>query len=186
MSNGLGAGFFALTLLTVLAGLAGLSCVAALAVTGWHRRRGVVPNAIRYLLAALGVGIVGLGGFGVLVLIDESFRAAWLFVALDLAPFLVAGGYLRHRQDASRTAGIAATTGAWGGPFLLGLAVAFGVLAGAQSAFALAPVESRELRVAEFAFTVGGVAVAAGTVALGDRLLPAIGTTPTAADRRDR
>ena len=68
----------------------------------------------------------------------------------------------------------------------MGLVVAFGVQVGAQSAFALASVESRELRVAEFAFTVGGVAVAAGTVALGDRLLPAIGTTPTVADRRDR
>ena len=186
MSNGLGTGFFALTLLTVLAGLAGLSCVAAVAVTGWHRRRGVVPNAARYLLAALGVGIVGLGGFGVIVLIDEAFRAAWLFVTLNLAPFLIAGSYLRHRQNASMTAGMAATTVAWGGSFLVGVAVAFGVLAGAQSAFALAPVESRELRVAELAFTVGGVAVAAGTVALGHQLLPAIETTPAAADRRDR
>jgi hypothetical protein len=78
MSNGLGTSLFALTLLAVLAGLAIASGFAGLAVRIWARRRDSSrrrPGICWWV----GLVVVGIGGFGVLVLYDEASPAAWLF-----------------------------------------------------------------------------------------------------------
>jgi hypothetical protein len=172
MTNGLGAGFFALTLVAVLAGCALFGLLGTAVATVYFRQRGRVPPPVRYLLALVGVGVLGVGGFGVLVLYDEAPAAAWLFSWVVVLPFLAVGGYLARTTAGSRLEVLGATTMAWGVPFALGLVVVFGVMAGASAAFDLAPAESRGLGVAWIAAVAGGLTVVLGMLPIGARLGP--------------
>lgn len=72
MSNGLGAGFFAITLLVVLAGMAILVVLTMIASAVYHRRTGHIPMLFRYLLVVICAGVLGVTGFGILLLYDEE------------------------------------------------------------------------------------------------------------------
>lgn len=170
MSNGLGAGFFAITLLAVLAGLALLVVLSTGVSWVWYRRAGRVPAPLRYLLVAVGVGVLGVAGFGVLVLFDEAPAVAGLFALLVVVPLLVAGGYLERTTGLGRLDVAATTVMAWGLPFLLGVVVVFGVTTGLSSAFDLAPAEFRRLGVAWAGAAVGGITVVLAMIPLGTRL----------------
>jgi len=85
---------FSTLLVRILAGLAILVLVATVAGAVYKRRAGYVPRPFGYVLAVLCVGVVGVSGFGVLVLYDEASVLAWLFASIALVPFLVVGPYL--------------------------------------------------------------------------------------------
>lgn len=170
MSNGLGTGFFALTLLAVLAGLAILVVVTTIASAVYHRRTNYTPTPVRYLLGVLCVGVLGVAGFGVLVLYDEAPAAAWLFASFVVGPFLVVGSYLVRTTGLSRFDVITTTVMAWGIPFFLGVAVALGSLNGITSVFDLAPAESREMGVAWIAAAIGGVTIVLSMIPIGNSL----------------
>lgn len=170
MSNGLGAGFFALTILAVLAGLAILVTIATVASAVYHRRTGQMPTPLRYLLVVICLGVLGVAGFGILVLFDEAPAAAWLVGSIVVVPLLVVGAYLDRTTGFSRIEVVTTTVMAWGVPFLLGVVVVFGVTNGIGSVFDLAPAESRQLGVPWIAATVGGLAIILGMLPLGNRL----------------
>ena len=170
MSNGLGTGFFALTLLAVLAGLAILVIVATIAFAVYVRRAGDTPRLARYLLGMLCAGVLGVAGFGILVLYDEAPVAAWLFTSFVLGPFLVVSSYLVRMTELSRFDVIAVTVMSWGIPFFLGVAVALGALNGINSVFDLAPAESRQMGVAWIAGLIGGVSIVLSMIPIGNHL----------------
>lgn len=114
MSNGLGAGFVALTLLVLLVGLAVLALLVTAASIGFHRRRGRVPTVARYLLVGIGITGICVAGFGILLLLDEAPAAAWVFTSLVLAPLLLVGIYLAQSTGFSPVQLSTATVMAWG------------------------------------------------------------------------
>jgi hypothetical protein len=52
MSNGLGAGFFGVTLLMILLGLAAVLTLVLVGVVGFRRRTGTVPQLLKYVSIA--------------------------------------------------------------------------------------------------------------------------------------
>jgi hypothetical protein len=183
MSNGLGAGFFAISLLAVLAGLAILAILATIAATVLHRRTGRVPTLLRYLLGAICLCVLGVAGFGILLLSDEAPAVAGLFVTIVVIPFLLGGVYFERTTEGTRLAVISTTVMAWGLPFFLGVAVAFGVLNGISSVLDLAPAESRQLGIAWITGAAGGTAILLGMIPIGTRLG---GMVRSATGTRDR
>ncbi len=186
MTNGLGTGLFAVTLLGLLAGLALLTVLAAIAVALFARRTGRVPPSLRYLLAAICVGVLGVAGFGILVLFDEAPAAAALFASLAAVPVILAAVYFERTTGGTRLDAVGTTAMAWGGSFFLGVVVALGANTWINAAFDLAPAESRQLGVVWIATAVAGITVVLGTVLVGTRIGGWLrsGTGPAAAARR--
>lgn len=170
MSNGLGAGFFAITLLAVLAGLASFVIVTTIASAVYHRRTGNIPMGVRYLFGVICVGVLGATGFGILLLSDEAPAVAWLFTSIVILPFLIVSGYLAHTTGLSRLDILTTTVMAWGIPFFLGVIVTFGAMNGIESVFNLAPAASRQSGVAWIAATTGGLTIILSMILISDRL----------------
>lgn len=183
MSNGLGAGFGALTLLAALAGLSLLVALGAGVSYVLYRRTGRVPRPLRLPLVAVGVVVVGVAGFGVLALHDEAPPVAGLFVATVLAPFLVVGGYLLRTTESPLVDVAATTVLAWGLLFLPGVAVVIGVTVGASDVFGLAAAESQRLGVPWVASTIGGGTVVLGMLLVGSHLGDIFPASVSAPDR---
>lgn len=134
MTNGLGAGFFALAVLATLAGVAGLLVVAGgvgLLVGDGER----VHRRFQQLVVAL-LGVVAVvSGFGVLSLVDEALQVAGLVAGVVAIPLLAVGA--RARTHATVASGgeravdwvgvVAAAALAWSAPFLLSVAVLAGL-----------------------------------------------------------
>lgn len=170
MTNGLGAGFFALTLLAVLAGLALLVVLVTVAVYAFDRRTGRVPALLTYLVVVVGAVALGVTGFGILVLYDVAPPVAGLLALTALVPILVVGGYLDRTTELGRVDVVATTVMAWGPTFLVGLVVVFGVASGINAVFDLAPAESLQAGIPWIASAVGGLAIVLGMLPVSDRL----------------
>lgn len=170
MSNGLGAGFFAITLLAILAGLAILVILTTIAIALYHRRANYTPMWFRYLLVVLCAGVLGVAGVGILVLYDEAPAAAWVFTSFVGGPFLVVSIYLLRTTESSRFDVVVTTVMAWGVPFFIGVFVALGALYGINSVFDLAPAESRQMGVAWIAAAGGGITIVGSMIPIGNRL----------------
>jgi hypothetical protein len=135
----------------------------------YRRRTGSVPSPFRYLLVAIGVGVLGVAGFGVLVLYDEGPVAAWLLASIVLLPLFLVGVYLARTTALSRVDVLATTVMVWGVPFFLGVGVAMGVMTGLDSVLDLAPAESRRLGTAWIAAAVAGLVVTLSMITIGSR-----------------
>lgn len=183
MTNGLGAGLFALTLLAVIAALAVLAVAATVAAGICYRKSGFVPMPLRYLHVAIAVGVFGVAGFAVLVLYDEAPLAAGLFTSVVVVPFLLVSASLARSTDVARLDIIVATVMAWGIPFVLGLGVSVAVMTGLESLLDLAPAESRQVGVAWVAAASGGFVIVLGMLPLAPRLGQLL-VPPAAAQRR--
>jgi hypothetical protein len=168
MSNGLGSGFFGLTLLAVLVGLALVGVLATGVAYATHRRGSPMPAPLRYLFPAVGAGVLGVTGFAVLVMFDEAPALAGLFTLVAFAPFVIVGGYLARTTDLGRVKVFTLTTMAWGLPFLLGVFVAFGSMNGLTSALGVSPAGSEDL--AWVASAIGGLTIVVGMLLLKTRL----------------
>lgn len=176
MTDGLGSGFFALTLLVLLgvgAVLLGLTAAGALAL---DRRRGRVPVAVRFLAMVLLAAVVVVAGFGVLVLADEAVVAAALVVAIAFAP-VVAVVVRQRRAGRQPWLAVLATAGlAWGPSYLLGVVVAFGLDIALRELLDLAPAEPLSMAVAWVAAAGGGVVAAGVAAVVGARLASVLRT----------
>lgn len=183
MSNGLGAGFAALTLLAALGGLAIVSLLATVAAAVLVRRTGRLPGPLRYVFAALGVAVLGVTGFGVLALYDEAPAAAGLFLLLGLLPPPCVGLYLHGRLAVSALDLVATTVMAWAAPFLVGVAVAFGSMSALSTLFDVPPGGASGTSVPWIASALGGVVVALGAGVLGPRLVDVARSSTVLRDR---
>lgn len=171
MSNGLGAGFFAITLLAVLAGLAVLITLLTVISIVFTRRRGHSPRLLGYLTVIVGIAVVAVAGFGILVLVDEAPAAAYLITLIVGIPLIVEYLYLVRRTSLPRCEAYTATLMAWCVPFFLGVIAVFAVMNGIESVFELAPAESRQLGVAWIAATIGGFVVILSMIPISNHLI---------------
>lgn len=178
MSNGLGAGLFALSIVAALAGLAAVLALVAAAAVALHRRTGRVPAPVRYLAVAALAVVVAVAGFGVLALPDEVPVAAGLLVVAVPLPLAVAGYLVRRATALGPLDVLAAAALAWSLPYLAGVAVFLGVVVGADATLGLAPVESRRLGLPWVAVAVAGLAAIAGAALLGDRVAGVLASNP--------
>lgn len=170
MSDGLGAGFFGLTMLVVLLGIATLLIGCLAGVVRYRRRTGTVPCVLRYVAAGGVAGVVMVAGFAVVVLYPEAATLAGLFVSTVLLPLVVVGFYL-HRTTESNWVGLVSSTGmTWSLPFVIGLIVTFGLANVVTSMFDLAPVEARALGLYWIVSAVGGLVVVSGAILVGKRI----------------
>lgn len=170
MANGFGAAFGGLLLLAVVAGLAGLLALSVAGAVLSSSRGGSVPRGLRYLAAALVVGVVLVAGFAVAALVDEAPPVAAVFVATVFVPLGAVGGYLHRTCDVSGVDTVAATGLAWGGPFLIGVAVTFGVPTLISRVFNLSTGEFRQLGLQWLGTVLGGTAVLLGALRLASYL----------------
>jgi hypothetical protein len=170
MSNGLGAGFAALSILAALSGLALLVVLSTAASLAFHRRTGRIPSVLRYLPVASLVGVLAIGGFGTLAFYDEALVVSGLLVALVFIPLVAAGASIRRSPGMGRLDAVAATAMAWSGPFLVGVATVIGLLVTITEAFGLGTAAPERLTVAWIAVTGGGSAAVVGTLLVGDRI----------------
>ncbi|AZH26788.1 hypothetical protein [Haloplanus aerogenes] len=177
MSNGLGAGFAALTLLGVLGGIAVLATLSTVAAYAWVRRTGRLPGPFRY-----GFALLGVTGFGVLALYDEAPAAAGLFLLLGLLPQLVAAATLDRWLSVSRPDLVTTTMMAWSAPFLVGVPVTFGAMNALTSLLHVPAAGTSGTSVPWIASAVGGAVVALGTVLLGTRLVHVVRSVTTHRD----
>lgn len=186
MSNGLGAGVDALTLLVLLVGLALLSALATVASLAWYRQAGRFPSWLRYLFVLIGVSAVVVTGVGVIALLGEAPTAAGLFLLLGLLPLLGAGVALGRKTGATRLDLGVTTVMAWGPALLVGVIVTFGVMGVLMPLLDVPAAVASETSLPWVAATVGGaVAVVAATL-LGSRLVDvarAAGSNPGASHR---
>lgn len=166
MSNGLGAGLFGLTLLAMLVGLALLGVLGTIVSYVFHRQTDRIPLVLRYLLVLIGVSVLGVAGFGVLVMYDEAPIIAGLFTSIALLPLLTVSIYLARTSELLHLDVGAITVMAWGPSFLLGVAVALGAMSGINSVFDLTPLESRQMGVAWISFAIGGIFIVFGMITL--------------------
>jgi len=167
MSNGLGAGFFGLTLLAILLGLAAVLTLALVGVVGFRRRIGTVPQLLKYVSIAVLGGVLVVAGFGVLAMYDEAVLLAVLFLVIVFVPLTVVGIYLHQTTELTRVDVLVTTGLAWSVPFVIGVGVTFGLTIGVSSTFDLAPAESQRLGVVWIAMLVGGAVIVTGSVLLG-------------------
>lgn len=178
MSNGFGAGFFAISLLAVLGVLALLDVLVAAGWYAYQRRTGGRPPLVRYLPAVVLAAVLAVAGFGVLVLYDEAASLAWLVASTALLPLLVVGVYLDRTTALARPDVVAATVLAWGPAFVTGVLVVFGTRSGIDAVLGLTVGESRQLGVAWLAAAVGGLVVVLGMLALSSRLVGLLDAEP--------
>ncbi|MEF8838703.1 MAG: hypothetical protein V5A18_04270 [Haloarculaceae archaeon] len=147
-----------------------LDIIATAASVLYYRRAGHVHPLLRYTLVVIGLAVLGVAGFGILLLFDEVPVLAWLMASLVVVPLLVVGLYLARTTEYPRIAILTGTVMAWGGPFLLGIVVVLGVMEGIESVLDLAPVESRQMGVPWIAATAGGVTTIISMLPLANRL----------------
>lgn len=174
MTNGLGAGFAALSLVGLLAGLALLLCLATAGALVLSRRTGRTPRLLGFLALGVLVGVVGVAGFGVLALSDEAPLVAGILLVTVFLPLAVTGGRVRRATGAAWLDVLATTAMAWALPFLVGVGVLLGTWPVAAFVLGLTPGTSQQSVVGWVAATAAGVVVVAGTLSLGSRL----GTVP--------
>ena len=177
MSNGLGAGFFGVTLLAVLLGLAAVLTLALVGVVGFRRRTGSVPNLLKYVSIAVLGGVLLVAGFGVLAMYDEAVLLAVLFLAIVFVPLAAVGIYLHYMTELTWLDALVTTGLAWSLPFVIGVGVTFGLTIGVSSVLDLAPTESQRLGVVWIAMIVGGAVVVLGSVLLGKHLSQSLSAT---------
>lgn len=178
MSNGLGAAFGGLVLLAVLSGMAALLSLSLAVTIAARRRTEGLPGNLRNLSIAVVLGVVLIAGFGLVALFDEAPTLAAVFLASALIPLGVVGVYLHQIAEFSRIDGVAMTGLAWSFPFLLGVAVTFGIPPTINSVFGLAPAESRELGVYWLAAGAGALVVVLGALRLGLYVSTSIQSSP--------
>jgi hypothetical protein len=137
MTNGLGAGFAAASLLAVLAAAAGVLAfvgVFGVLVDPGGRR---VPRGFQYAAVVLLAVAAAVGGVGVIALFDEAPLVAALLAGLVPLPLLVAAARVVSGDAVRGRVPVAATVAvAWALPFL----VALGVLAALTVGTSLPPV----------------------------------------------
>lgn len=170
MSNGLGAGLFAVTFVAILAGLALLAVLATIVSVAFRRQTGRFPALLRYPVVAIGIGALGVSVFGTLVVYEDAPAAAGIFLLLGVLPLLVASTYVHSTTDLGRIDLVVTTVMAWGLPFLLGVVLAVGVMSGINSVLDLTTLEARQMGVPWIALAVGGIGIVLGTIALGHRI----------------
>jgi hypothetical protein len=170
MSNGLGAGFFGLTLLAILLGLAAVLTLTLVGVVGFRRRIGTVPQLLKYVSIAVLGGVLVVAGFGVLAMYDEAVLLAVLFLVIVFVPLTVVGIYLHQTIELTRVDVLVTAGLAWSLPFVIGVGVTFGLTIGVSSTFDLAPAESQRLGMVWIAMLVGGAVIVIGSVFLGKYL----------------
>jgi len=185
MSNGLGAGFAALTTLAVLGALALLVLLSTTIAWAFRRRTGRVPAPVRYLLALVGVAALGIGGFALLAFADEAPMLSGLFSALVVVPLLVVGGYLARTTGLAPLEAAAATAMAWALPFLVGVVVAFGTMVGVRTALGITATEARNMGIPWVAAAVAGIVVL-GAALLGTRLVTLVRSAPDGGEATTR
>lgn len=167
MSNGMGVAFGGVVLVVVLAGMAALLSLSLAVTLAARRRTEGIPDNLRNLSVAVVVGVALIAGFGLVALFDEAATLAAVFLVSALIPLGVVGVYLHQMTEFSRIDTIAMTGLAWSFPFLLGLAVTFGIPPTINSVFGLAPGESRDLGVYWLATGAGAIVVELGALWLG-------------------
>lgn len=167
MSNGLGAGFAGVTLLAVLLGLAVLLAACLAGVFVFHRQRGSVPDLLSYVSVALLGAVMVVAGFGVVALYDEAPPLAVLFVAIVFLPIAAVGGFLRLRTELRPIDTLATAGVAWSLPFVVGVAVTFGLTTGLGSALDVPPAGAQRRALVWVATAMGGLVVGTGSILLG-------------------
>lgn len=179
MTNGLGAAFGGLMLLALLSGLAGLLglCLAGAFVS--KRRTGTVPRLLRQLSVAAVLGVILVAGFAVVALSDEAATLAAVFFAIVLVPLGAIGIYLHRVTELTRLDTVATVGLAWSIPFLIGLAVTFGVPAVFNRLFDLAPAESRRFGLYWIAPALGAIVVVLGALRLSTHVRKSLYSTPS-------
>jgi len=172
MTNGLGTGFFAVSLLAVLAGVAALLVLTTGGAFLARRRTGEVPQRLRYLAVGLLAVVVAVAGFGVLALVDKSVGLAGFLLLTVFGPLALVGVrvYRDTDIDAEAHAGpldvLAATGMAWGPPFVAGICVLFAVVVGVGSVLNIVPGAT-----ARTVLSWVGALAAGAVVVVGDLLL---------------
>ena len=166
MTNGLGAGFGGLMLLAVLLLLATIQIVLLLGIYVSRRRLDSVPGVLRYVSVVVLAGVILVGGFAVLVLYDEAWRLAVLFLAIVFVPLGAMAVSLYRQTELTLVDGVAAVGLAWSVPFLVGVGVILGLIIG-SSELGLATTSPEQQAVAWIATAVGGAVVMIGSVLLG-------------------
>lgn len=170
MTNGLGAGFFGVTVLAVIAGLAGLAVLLAGASYAFVLRRNRVPRPLQYMAVGVLVAVVAIAGFAVAVLYDEAMMLAGLFLLLVFIPLLAGGVVLARTTGVSRLNVAVATPLAWGLPFFVGVAIVFGGMELLTGALELTSGEAGRLGLPWIAATIGSLAIVVGTIGLSGRV----------------
>jgi hypothetical protein len=175
MSNGLGAGFGALTLLVLLVGLALFSALATVASVAWYRQAGRLPSWLRYLFVLLGAVAAVVPAVGVLALFDEAPTAAGLFLLLGLLPLIGSGVALGRQTGATRLVLVVTTVMAWGPALLVGVIVTFGAMGVLVSLLDVPAALASETSLPWIAAAVGGAVVVVAATLLGSRLVDVVG-----------
>jgi len=170
MSNGLGAGFFGVTLLAILLGLAAVLTIALAGVVVLRRWIGTVPQLLKYVSIAVLGGVLVVAGFGVLAMYDEAVLLAVLFLVIVFVPLTAVGIYLHQTTELTRVDVLVTAGLAWSLPFVIGVGVTFALTIGISSTLDLAPAESQRLWVVWIAMLVGGAVIVIGSVLLGKYL----------------
>lgn len=166
MSEGLGAGFAGLTLLSVLLGLAALLALCLFAVFVSRRLTDPVPRSITVLsVAVLGV-VIAVAGFGVVALSDEAPRLAVLFGAIVLLPLTAVVASVHLTTDLPPTDTLATAGLAWSLPFVVGVVVTFGLSSGLGSVLGLPPAGPQRRALVWIATAVGAAVVVTGSIVL--------------------
>jgi hypothetical protein len=186
MSNGLGAGFGALTLLVLLVGLALLSALVTAASLAWYRQAGRFPSWLRYPFVLIGAAAVVVTGVGVLALFDEAPTAAGLLLLLGLLPLFGSGVVLGRKTGATRLVLVVTTVMAWGPALLVGVIVTFGAMGALMSLLDVPAAVASETSLPWITAAVGGAAVVVAATLLGSRLVDVVrtaGSNPGASHR---
>lgn len=162
MSDGFGAAFFGLTLLTVTVAIAALLVMTT--VLAVRRGDGQVAPPIRYVAVGLVAAVVVVVGFGVAVLADEAMSLAVLFATVVLLPLLLVAGRAQW-AGASWVSSVAVAGMAWCVPFLVGVGLLFAIQVATDVSTAVMT-------------GLAGVVANGGALLVGER----IGRIPDAAD----
>jgi len=102
MSNGLGPAFYPSRCSESSLDWPSSPLWAPSSPTRFTGRTGRVPAPLRYLFAALFVCVLGVTGFGVLLLYDGASALAGLVAVTVLVPFLVVSVYLERTTELAR------------------------------------------------------------------------------------
>jgi hypothetical protein len=186
MSNALGAGFGALTLLVLLVGLALLSALTTVVSLAWYRQAGRFPSWLRYPFLLIGVAAVVVAGVGVLTLFDGTPTAAGLFLLLGLLPLFGSGVTIGRQTGATRLVLVVTTVMAWGPALLAGVTVTFGAMGALMSLLDVPAAVASETSLPWIAAAVGGAVVVVAAILLGSRLVDVVrdaGSNPGASHR---
>jgi hypothetical protein len=179
MSDDLGAGFFALSLLAGLAGLADLLAGVLVVAVGLRGRTERVPRAIVVGAIVVLALVVLVAGFGVLALYDEAVPVGVLLLVVVFVPLKVVAATVRDR-DRLGAVRAAATVGlAWSLPFLAALVVTFGLTIVVNAELQLVP-PGRERAVVYLATAFGGAVAVGGSLLLGGRVSQSLTDPATA------